>query len=186
MDEPETAAEQAPVADSPPATEAPAAEAPATEAAEAPDAKADAKPEAKPAVKAKPLPEGQHYWWGTGRRKASVARVRIRPGSGVYLINKREVDDYFNEPQHRNDAHAPLVATSTEQALDVFVRVHGGGPTGQAGAVRLGLARALKVYDVALDKALRVDGLLTVDARRVERKKYGQPGARRRFQFSKR
>ena len=178
MDQPETAAEQAPVADSPPVAEAPATEAVATETTEA--------PEAKPAVKAKPLPEGQHYWWGTGRRKASVARVRIRPGSGVYLINKREVDDYFNEPQHRMDAHAPLMATNTEQALDVFVRVHGGGPTGQAGAVRLGLARALKVYDATLDKPLRDDGLLTVDARRVERKKYGQPGARRRFQFSKR
>ena len=126
------------------------------------------------------------FWWGIGRRKSAVARVRIRPGDGQFLINKRNIDGYFTEPQDRNDMHAPLKATKMLGKIDVFVNVQGGGTTGQAGAVRLGLARALKAYDQALELLLRREGYLTVDARRVERKKYGQRGARRRFQFSKR
>lgn len=150
--------------------EEPVVEAPATE------------PEPAPAPTL--APGGETH--GTGRRKASVARVRIKPGSGKYVINKREVDTYFTRVVDRSDAVAPLEVTKTAGALDVVVRVRGGGPTGQAGAVRLGLARALKKYDPSFDEALRESGFLTVDARRVERKKYGQPGARRRFQFSKR
>jgi len=141
--------------------------------------------EAKPAPT--PRPEAKFgYWWGTGRRKASVARVRVRPGEGQFLINKRAIDSFFTEIQDREDMEAPLKATDTLGKVDVFVNVHGGGRTGQAGAIRLGLARALKTYDPELESALRDAGYLTVDSRRVERKKYGQPGARRRFQFSKR
>jgi len=132
------------------------------------------------------LPAGEHWFWGTGRRKTSVARVRIRPGKGHFLINGRRVDQFFTEMQDRNDMAAPLKVTKTEGQLDVYVNVSGGGPTGQAGAVRLGLSRALKEYDPSLEEALRDEGFLTVDSRQVERKKYGQAGARRRFQFSKR
>lgn len=126
------------------------------------------------------------YWWGTGRRKTAVARVRIKPGSGKFLINERQVDEFFTEPQYRSDAVAPLRATQMNEKIDVIVKVHGGGMTGQAGAVLVGLARALKAYDPALEGALRQNGYLTIDSRQVERKKYGQAGARRRFQFSKR
>ena len=126
------------------------------------------------------------YWWGTGRRKSAVARVRIKPGDGKFMINKRPVEDYFTEVQDRDDMNAPLKATKTLGKIDVFVNVIGGGHTGQAGAVLLGLSRALKDYDSSLESMLRKEGFLTVDARRVERKKYGQRGARRRFQFSKR
>jgi small subunit ribosomal protein S9 len=132
------------------------------------------------------LPPGRHWFWGTGRRKTSVARVRIRPGDGKYLINERQIDDYFSEVQDRADMVAPLKVTKTEGRIDVHVRVHGGGSTGQAGAIRLGLSRALKEYDPSLEAVLRDEGFLTVDDRQVERKKYGQRGARRRFQFSKR
>jgi len=126
------------------------------------------------------------FWWGTGRRKSAVARVRIRPGDGKIQINNRSVEEYFTEIQDRTDVPGPLKATNTEGKIDVFVNVRGGGMTGQAGAVVLGLARALKLYDHSLDHPLRKAGYLTVDSRRVERKKYGQRGARRRFQFSKR
>jgi small subunit ribosomal protein S9 len=126
------------------------------------------------------------YWWGTGRRKTSVARVRIKPGSGKYRVNGRSIDEYFTEIQYRNDAVAPLKVTDTLGKMDVFVKVEGGGPTGQAGAVVVGIARALKSYDPQLEGPLRTNGYLTIDSRQVERKKYGQPGARRRFQFSKR
>ena len=127
------------------------------------------------------------YWWGTGRRKSAVARVRIRPGEGKFVINKdREIEDYFTEPQDRNVMRAPLEATDTLGRIDVFADVKGGGPTGQSGAILLGLARALKGYDGSLEPALREHGFLTRDDREVERKKYGQPGARRQFQFSKR
>lgn len=126
------------------------------------------------------------YFWGTGRRKTSVARVRIRPGSGKFLINKREVDAFFCEERDRKDVVAPLVATSTMGKFDVFVNVAGGGTSGQAGAVQLGIARALRDADPTFERALRDDGYLTRDSRMVERKKYGQRGARRRFQFSKR
>lgn len=136
---------------------------------------------------AEPTAPKNGYWWGTGRRKSSVARVRVKPGEGRFVINKKNgVEDHFKAPEHRNDMYAPLQVTSTEGRMDVFVNVQGGGLTGQAGAIRLGLARALKAYDPTLEDALREHGFLTRDARQVERKKYGQPGARRQFQFSKR
>lgn len=126
------------------------------------------------------------YWWGTGRRKTSVARVRIRPGSGKFIVNKRELDDYFKRDQDRKAAVAALKLVQAEKSFDVFVNVRGGGITGQAGATLLGVARALKIYDENYLGALRDNGLLTRDPRMVERKKPGQSGARRRFQFSKR
>ncbi len=126
------------------------------------------------------------YWWGTGRRKTSVARVRIRPGSGKFLVNKRELDDYFHRDQDRKAAVAALKLVQAEKSFDVFVNVRGGGITGQAGATLLGVARALRTYDENYVGALRDNGLLTRDPRMVERKKPGQAGARRRFQFSKR
>lgn len=131
-------------------------------------------------------PDAGGFIWGTGRRKAAVARVRVKPGEGKFLIKGKEVNDFFSEPQHRAQALAPLKATAMEGKLDIFVNTTGGGITGQAGAVMLGLARALKGYDPTLEQALRDEGYLTRDARKVERKKYGQRGARRRFQFSKR
>lgn len=126
------------------------------------------------------------YWWGTGRRKTAVARVRIRPGSGKFLVNERQIDDYFTEVRDRTNIVAPLELTKTRDKLDVHVNVNGGGFTGQAGAVLLGIARALKEYDTTLEPVLRDRDFLTRDARKVERKKPGQPGARKRFQFSKR
>lgn len=132
------------------------------------------------------LPDGQHYWWGTGRRKKATARVRIRPGSGNFLINKREVDEFFCIPQDLNSAKAPLEMAKMLKSWDVWATVEGGGTTGQAGAVMLGLARALTNAVPDLDAELKSKGLLTRDARMKERKKYGQKGARRRFQFSKR
>jgi small subunit ribosomal protein S9 len=126
------------------------------------------------------------YWWGTGRRKSSVARVRIKPGSGKLLVNKRQLDDYFKRKQDRNAVMAPLKAVKAEKLFDVFINVKGGGTTGQSGASLLGVARALKNYDDSFVQALRDSGHLTRDPRMVERKKPGQAGARRRFQFSKR
>jgi len=123
---------------------------------------------------------------GTGRRKSSVARVRVRPGTGMILINRRPLEDYFPLPQHRNAVMAPLVHTAKTEEVDVSVRVHGGGPTGQADACKLGIARALKKMDVTLEAPLRDSNLLTRDGREVERKKYGLRGARRATQFSKR
>lgn len=128
----------------------------------------------------------QGWWWGLGRRKSSVARVRIRPGNGELKINKRPVDVYFSQPQDLNDVLSPLKETNTFNHMDVYVNVKGGGVTGQAQAIRLGIARALKVYDCSLEQTLRDHNFLTRDARAVERKKPGQRGARRRFQFSKR
>lgn len=126
------------------------------------------------------------YWWGTGRRKTSVARVRIRPGTGKLVVNKKDLEAYFTKDQDRKAVVAPLKAVHGEKAFDVFVNVKGGGTTGQAGAALLGVARALKTYDENYLPALRDNGLLTRDPRMVERKKPGQAGARRRFQFSKR
>jgi len=131
------------------------------------------------------------WWWGVGRRKTAVARVRIKPGSGTFQVqvsgNKNKtVDEYFTEERDRADVIAPLEATGTKGKLDVVVRLSGGGYMGQAGAVVLGLARALVSYDPSLERVLRDHGYTTRDAREVERKKYGQAGARRRFQFSKR
>lgn len=126
------------------------------------------------------------YIWGLGRRKTAVARVRIAPGEGKILINKRPAEEYFTEEEDRKAIRAPLEATDSGGRFDVWVNVKGGGSTGQAGAVLLGIARALVEAEPELEPALRASGYLTRDARMVERKKYGQRGARRRFQYSKR
>ena len=135
---------------------------------------------------APPLPTGVLYIWGTGRRKKAVARVRIRPGTGKVLINKREVEHFFTEIKDRNAVSAPLEAVEMVGSWDIWAKVNGGGRSGQAGAVTLGLARAIAKAMPDLETALRDHGLLTRDARMKERKKYGQKGARKRFQFSKR
>lgn len=126
------------------------------------------------------------FIWGLGRRKTSVARVRIRPGSGAFQVNGKEMNDFFPCLEDQTRALAPLVATDSQSNYDIFVNVHGGGHTGQSGAVMLGLSRALKVQNPMAFEALREAGLLTRDARMKERKKYGRRGARRGFQFSKR
>lgn len=124
--------------------------------------------------------------WGTGRRKTSVARVKLTPGTGKITINRRAFDNYFPLEAQRVTATQPLTLTGTTERFDVLVLVKGGGPISQAGAVRLGVARALLKVDASLRPALKAEGYLTRDARMKERKKYGQPGARKRFQFSKR
>lgn len=126
------------------------------------------------------------FIWGTGRRKTAVARVRLLEGSGNLTVNGRAVEEYFSEDKQRQDVLAPLVATDTRSKLDFHVTVSGGGITGQAGAVMLGIARALKKYSQDFDKVLREGGFLTRDSRMKERKKYGKKAARRSFQFSKR
>jgi len=141
-----------------------------------------AKPERKPVKE----PDKGGYYWGTGRRKSAVARVRIKPGDGKLLVNKKELADYFAREQDRTAVLAPLRTVDVEKSFDVFVNVRGGGTTGQAGAVLLGIARALRNYDENYIQPLRDGGHLTRDGRMVERKKPGQRGARRRFQFSKR
>lgn len=143
------------------------------------------KAEAKPAKKVGPDKGG--FYWGTGRRKSAVARVRIKPGgSGKIIINKKELDEYFTRQQDQNAVVSPLKTVDAEKTFDIFINVKGGGTTGQAGAALLGIARALKKYDDGMLQALRDGGHLTRDPRMVERKKPGQRGARRRFQFSKR
>ena len=130
--------------------------------------------------------ESRTFIWGVGRRKSAVARVRIANGSGKIAINGRELNDYFTAERDRKAIFGPLEVTSTGGKMDVFVNATGGGPTGQAGAIVMGLGRALLKYDNSLEGALRNAGFLTRDSRMKERKKYGQRGARRRFQFSKR
>ena len=125
-------------------------------------------------------------FWGTGRRKTSVARVRLMPGTGAIKINDRELDHFFHREDHRLTANAPLRVTKTLGKYDVFANVDGGGITGQAGAVALGVARALVLADQTLEATLRENRMLTRDSRMKERKKYGRRGARRSFQFSKR
>ena len=132
------------------------------------------------------IPDRGGFIWGTGRRKSSVARVRIKPGEGKLIINKRELGDYFNRVQDKDAVMAPLAAANVEKSFDIFVNVQGGGSTGQSGAIRLGIARALVHYDESMLDLLRSGGHLTRDGRMVERKKPGQPGARKSFQFSKR
>jgi small subunit ribosomal protein S9 len=123
---------------------------------------------------------------GTGRRKTSIARVRLSSGSGKVTVNGRAFESYFPTDSLRMVVQQPLVLTNNADKFDVRVNVTGGGPTGQAGAVRHGIARALLLADAALRPSLKAEGLLTRDSRMKERKKYGQPGARKRFQFSKR
>jgi small subunit ribosomal protein S9 len=123
---------------------------------------------------------------GTGRRKTAIARVRLSTGTGKILVNGRAFEQYFPLDTLRMHATQPLVTAGLADKMDVKVNVTGGGPTGQAGAVRLGIARALLRQDANLRPALKAEGLLTRDSREKERKKYGQPGARKRYQFSKR
>ena len=123
---------------------------------------------------------------GTGRRKCSIARVFLREGTGKLIINDKEVDQYFKIPELVAVVRKPLIVTASENKYDIDISVVGGGVNGQAGACAHGLARALGQVDLANHTALRTNGLLTRDPRMVERKKYGQRGARRRFQFSKR
>ncbi|MBI4270138.1 MAG: 30S ribosomal protein S9 [Candidatus Rokubacteria bacterium RIFCSPLOWO2_12_FULL_71_22] len=125
-------------------------------------------------------------FYGTGRRKTSVARVWIRPGAGRIAVNRRSFEDYFPRETLRMIIEQPLQVTGTAGQLDITVTVGGGGPTGQAGAVRHGIARALARLDEKLRLPLKKAGLLTRDPRMRERKKYGQPGARQKFQYSKR
>jgi len=121
-----------------------------------------------------------------GRRKSAVARLTIRPGTGLWRINGRELDEYFPMHRHREVVERPLGVVGAEGTYDLLIRVRGGGPTGQAGAVQLAVARALVEADPDQRPVLRSHGLLTRDSRSVERKKPGQPKARKRFQFSKR
>jgi small subunit ribosomal protein S9 len=138
------------------------------------------------AATAGPAAPKSGFWWGIGRRKTSVARVRIKPGKGELTINRRKANDYFKLEKDRNTVRSPLKAVNGADGFDIFINVEGGGITGQAGAVMLGIARALKNYNPAFLKELREGGYLTRDSRAVERKKYGRAGARKRFQFSKR
>jgi small subunit ribosomal protein S9 len=126
------------------------------------------------------------YFWGTGRRKTAVARVRVRPGEGRFLINDRALEDYLPRYIWRAQATEPLKVAGVEGKVDVLVRANGGGLTGQAGAIRLGIARALLKLNPQNRPGLKKAGLLTRDPRMVERKKYGQKGARGRYQYSKR
>ena len=123
---------------------------------------------------------------GTGRRKTSVARVRVRAGEGKIIINQRELEDYFPKQQQRQAVLAPLEHSEKREQVNVIIRVHGGGFTGQADACKLGIARALKQFDSQLEEGLRSTGMLTRDSRMKERKKCGLHGARRGTQFSKR
>jgi small subunit ribosomal protein S9 len=125
-------------------------------------------------------------FYGTGRRKEAVARVFIKLGTGQFTVNGRPVNDYFKNVAWLNTALEPLKFTETQNQIDVKATCKGGGPGGQAGAIRMGLSRALAVFNPDLRPRLRTHGFLTRDSRMKERKKYGQKGARRRFQFSKR
>ena len=130
--------------------------------------------------------EGKPYFYGTGRRKSSVARVRVYNGTGKITINDRDIDDYFGLETLKLITRQPLALTGTADKFDIVCRVAGGGVTGQAGAIRHGIARALLQYDAELRAELKKAGLLTRDPRMKERKKYGLKGARRAPQFSKR
>ncbi len=125
-------------------------------------------------------------WIATGRRKSSTARIYLRLGTGQITVNGRTFNDYFPRPTGREQIVEPLRVTETEDQFDIVVNVRGGGMTGQAGAVRHGITRALMYYEPDFRPILKKAGFITRDAREVERKKYGQPGARKRFQFSKR
>ncbi len=126
------------------------------------------------------------YFYGTGRRKESVARVRVYPGTGSITINDRDIDDYFGLETLKLIVRQPLVLTGTKEKFDIVCRVNGGGVTGQAGAIRHGISRALLLFDAEMRPVLKKAGFLTRDPRMKERKKYGLKGARRAPQFSKR
>jgi len=125
-------------------------------------------------------------YYGTGRRKSAVARVYLRPGSGDFKVNGRPFEQYFVTESQRSSAKRPLISTETAGTFNVVVNVSGGGVNGQADAVKLGIARALMVFNIELRKKLKSEGLISRDSRGKERKKYGQKGARKRFQYSKR
>lgn len=128
----------------------------------------------------------QNVFAATGRRKAAVARVRIRPGKGAFMVNGLQVSEYLAREMLVEHAQEPLKVTDTLGSLDIICSATGGGTAGQAGAIRLAVSRALSEYNPDLRTTLRKAGMLTRDARAVERKKYGQPKARKRFQYSKR
>lgn len=153
-----------------------------------------AAPAGRPVRAPKPA-DKKGWWWGTGRRKSAVARIRMRPAAGDFKAGitveapngkVKTVEVFFAEERDRNEAYLPLKVSSMADRMHVIAKVHGGGYMGQAGAIKLAIARALRDYDPTLEQAMRDGGMLTRDAREVERKKYGQAGARRRFQFSKR
>ena len=125
-------------------------------------------------------------YYGTGRRKTAVARVFLRPGSGKITVNRRDFDEFFPNQVVKMVIRQPLLLTETADKFDILINVNGGGSTGQSGAIRHGISRALLEYNAELRPRLKAAGFLTRDARKVERKKYGQPKARKRFQFSKR
>ena len=131
------------------------------------------------------MPESVQYY-GTGRRKSSVARVFLRPGDGKFEVNGRPFEQYFVTESQRSEARQPLLSSETSGTFNVVASVAGGGVNGQAGAVKLGVARALLEFNSELRKKLKSEGFLSRDSRKKERKKYGQKGARKRFQFSKR
>ena len=125
-------------------------------------------------------------YYGTGRRKTAIARVYLRPGSGDFKVNGRAFEEYFVTPAQRYSAKMPLVSTDSSATFNVIANVSGGGVNGQADAVKLGIARALMLFNAEWRKKLKAEGLVSRDSRGKERKKYGQKGARKRFQFSKR
>jgi small subunit ribosomal protein S9 len=128
----------------------------------------------------------QVQYYGTGRRKTAIARVYLRPGTGEFKVNGRAFEEYFVTPSQRSAAKQPLVSTESASTFNVIATVDGGGVNGQADAVKLGIARALMVFNIELRKKLKAEGMVRRDPRGKERKKYGQKGARKRFQFSKR
>ena len=132
------------------------------------------------------MAETKSFLWGTGRRKTAIARVRVSPGTGLITVNRRPLDKYFLTEQDRNNAVEPIYQSRATGRFDFFITCTGGGLAGQAGAVRLGIARALMKADPTLEPKLRVEKLLTRDPRMKERKKYGLRGARRGVQYSKR
>jgi len=125
-------------------------------------------------------------WIATGRRKSSIARVQFKKGKGNFFVNGRDFDEYFNRDTQKMIIKKPLELLSVKNEYDIVVNVNGGGATGQAGAVRLGISRVLEKINSDFRSTLKSNGMLTRDSRKVERKKYGQPGARKKFQFSKR
>jgi len=125
-------------------------------------------------------------YYGTGRRKSIIARVFLRPGSGDFKVNGRAFEQYFVTAAQRNMAKLPLVSAEASSNFNVIANVSGGGVNGQAGALKLGIARALMEFNIELRKKLKAEGLISRDSRKKERKKYGQKGARKRFQYSKR